>query len=185
VVYHGSDDVKVPEMSVVAIDGRDFTDVISGHEQEYYLEYGLREGALAISKSTLLFVKPKRFAFLDPAFKTHISGVGRSLTMTIEASAFAKDVEISFRGIDVSLSDNYFDITSPSPIKINLTVMGGANVSSFELEDALSIRCVNTIGKVNKSLKNARFETKKKEVLDKLNFDLDATYKLFTESSGN
>lgn len=185
VVYHGSDDVKVPEMSVVAIDGRDFTDVISGHEQEYYLEYGLREGALAISKSTLLFVKPKRFAFLDPAFKTHISGVGRSLAMTIEASAFAKDVEISFRGIDVSLSDNYFDITSPSPIKINLTVMGGANVSSFELEDALSIRCVNTVGKVNKSLKNSRFETKKKEVLDKLNFDLDATYKLFTESSGN
>ena len=105
--------------------------------------------------------------------------------MTIEASAFAKDVEISFRGIDVSLSDNYFDITSPSPIKINLTVMGGANVSSFELEDALSIRCVNTVGKVNKSLKNSRFETKKKEVLDKLNFDLDATYKLFTESSGN
>lgn len=185
VVYHGSDDVNIPEMSVVAIDGRDFTDVISGHEQEYYLEYGLREGALAISKSTLLFVKPKRFAFLDPAFKTHISGVGRSLTMTIEAAAFAKDVEISFRGIDVSLSDNYFDITSPSPIKINLNVMGGASVSSFELEDALSIRCVNTIGKVNKSLKKTRFEAKKKEVLDKLNFDLDATYKLFTESGSN
>lgn len=185
VVYHGSDDVNVPEMSVAAFEGRDFTDVISGHEQEYYLEYGLREGALAISKATILFVKPKRFAFLDPMFKAHISGVGRSLTMTLEAEAFAKDVEISFRGIDVSLSENYFDITSPSPIKINLNVMGGASVSSFELEDALSIRCVNTIGKVNKSLKNTRFETKKKQVFDKLNFDLDATYKLFTESGGN
>ena len=185
VIYHGTDDVKVPEMSVLAFEGRDFTEVIAGHEHEYYLEYGLREGAIAISKDTLLFVKAKRFAFLDPAIKTHISGVGRTLTMTLSAETFAKDVEISFDGMDVQISENYLDITSPSPVKVTLNVMNKSAVSSFELENALRLRCVNTIGKVNKGLKKSRFDEKKKEVIDKLNFDLDATYKLLMEANGD
>lgn len=170
-VYHGSDDVSVPEMSVVAFEGRDFSEVIDGHEKEYYLEYGLREGAVAISVATLLFTLPKRFGFLDPNFNAQISGVGRSFTLTINARAFCKDVEIYFEGYDVALSDNYFDITSSAPIKISLEVSGGSSPSSFDLEDALRIRCVNTIAKVNKSLKKSRFDTKKQEILDKLNFD--------------
>ena len=170
-LYHGSDDVSVPEMSVVAFEGRDFKDVIAGHENEYYLEYGLRDGAVAVTKDTLLFVKPKRFDFVDPSIKAQISGVGRSFTMMLKAEAFAKDVEIYFEGIDVILSENYFDITSSAPLKINVMVTGNVDVSSFELEDALRIRCVNTIGKVNKSLKKSRFDAKKQEILGALNFD--------------
>lgn len=170
-VYHGSDDVSVPEMSVVAFDGRDFGDVISGHENEYYLEYGLREGAVAVTKDTLLFVKPKKFAFVDPAITAQISGIGRSHTMTLKADAFAKDVEIYFEGIDVIISENYFDITSSAPMKINVMVNSSAGINSFELEDALRIRCVNTIGKVNKSLKKSRFDVKKQEILESLKID--------------
>ena len=171
-VYHGSDDVSVPEMSVVAFEGRDFSDVILGHENEYYLEYGLREGAVAVTKDTLLFVKPKKFAFVDPAITAQISGIGRSHTMTLKADAFAKDVEIYFEGMDVILSENYFDITSSAPIKINVTVTNVAGVNSFELEDSLRIRCVNSIGKVNKGLKKSRFDAKKQEILEslKINF---------------
>ena len=184
IVYHGSDDVIVSPMSAIAFEGRDFTDVISGHEKEYYLEYGLREGATVVSKGTLLFVKPKRFAFLDPAIKAQISGVGNNLYMTLQADAFAKDVEISFDGIDALVSENYFDITSSSPVKVSLTVMEDTPISSYELQDALRIRCVNTIKKVNKSLKNKRFDTKKQDIMSKLNFDLDATYQLLTEKLG-
>jgi beta-mannosidase len=159
-------------MSVVAFEGRDFKDVIAGHENEYYLEYGLRDGAVAVTKDILLFVKPKRFDFVDPSIKAQISGVGRSFTMMLKAEAFAKDVEIYFEGIDVILSENYFDITSSAPLKINIMVTGNVDVNSFELEDALRIRCVNTIGKVNKSLKKSRFDAKKQEILGALNFDL-------------
>ena len=181
IVYHGSDDVSVPEMSVVAFEGRDFTDVIAGHEKEYYLEYGLREGATIISKGTMLFVKAKRFAFADPSIKAQISGVGQALSITLQSEAFAKDVELSFDGIDAVVSENYFDITSSAPVKIGLTVMEKTPISSYELQDALRIRCVNTIKKVNKSLKKTRFDAKKHDIMSKLNFDLDATYQLFTE----
>ena len=185
IVYHGSDDVSVPEMSAVAFDGRDFTDVIAGHEKEYYLEYGLREGAATISRGTLLFVKAKRFAFEDPAIKAQISGVGESLSITLQAEAFAKDVEVSFEGMDVLVSENYFDITSAAPVKVGLTLMEDAPISTYELQDALRIRCVNTIKKVNKSLKKERFNAKKQDIMSKLNFDLDATYQLFTEKRGD
>ena len=170
-IYHSTDDVKVPEMSVMTFDGRDFGDIIAGHENEYYLEYGLREGAIAVTKATLLFVKPKRFAFVNPDIQVQISGVGRAHTMTIKSEAFAKDVEIYFEGMDVILSDNYFDITSSAPIKINVMVTSGAGVNSFDLEEAIRIRCVNTIGKVNKSLKKSRFDAKKQEILESLKID--------------
>ena len=137
-----------------------------------------------MSKGTLLFVKPKRFAFVDPAIKAQISGVGNNLYMTLQADAFAKDVEISFDGIDAMVSENYFDITSSSPVKVGLTIIEDTPTSSYELQDALRIRCVNTIKKVNKSLKNKRFDTKKQDIMSKLNFDLDATYQLLTEKLG-
>ena len=171
VVYHGSDDVVVPEGTILAFEGRDFTEIVEGHEREYYLEYGLREGALTVASGTLLFVKPKQFAFSDPQIKAQISGIGKNLAMTIRADAFAKDVEISFEGHDVLLSDNYFDISSAAPIKINITVLGDF-ISQFELEESLRIRCVNTIVNVNKSLKKSRFEAKKEQILEQLNLDL-------------
>ena len=170
VVYHGSDDLSIPEGSILAFEGRDFSEIVATHEREYYLEYGLREGALSVMCGTLLFVKPKQFAFTDPGIKAQISGVGKNLTMTLRADAFAKDVEISFEGHDVILSDNYFDITSAAPIKINFVVLDDF-ISQFELEESLRIRCVNTISNVNKSLKKTRFEAKKEQILEKLNSD--------------
>ncbi len=169
IVYNGADDIRVPEMSVVAFEGRDFTDVISGHENEYYLEYGLRDGAVSVTRKTLLFTSPKRFRFADPDIKAQISGSGRSHTITLRAEAFAKDVEISFEGHDVVLQDNYIDITSQTPVKLNLMVTSGV-VSSFELEDTLHIRSVYNIENANKGLKKSRFAAKKEEILEKLHY---------------
>lgn len=171
-IYHGSEDIKVSEMSIAISEGRDFSEVIKGHENEYYLEYGLREGAVSITKSTLLFVKPKRFLFRDPAIEAHINGAGRSYSITIRAESFAKDVEICFDGMDVAVSENYFDITSSAPLKISISVPKNVETTAFELENALRIRCVNTIGKVNKSLKKDRFDIKKQEILKSLDYDL-------------
>lgn len=167
IVYNGADDVSVPEMSVSSFEGRDFSDVICGHEKEYYLEYGLREGAVTVTRNTLLFTSPKRFKFEDPTIKAQISGSGRSMTITLRADAFAKDVEISFEGHDVILQDNYIDITSQTPVKLNFMVTSGV-VSSFELEDALRVRSVYNIGNVNKTLKKDRFLSKKEDLLGKL-----------------
>ena len=80
-------------------------------------------------------------------------------------------IKVYFEGIDAIISENYFDITSSAPMKINVMVNSSAGINSFELEDALRIRCVNTIGKVNKSLKKSRFDVKKQEILESLKID--------------
>lgn len=168
-VYNGQDEVSVKERAVTPIAGRDLSDVVSGHEHEYYLEYCLRDGANTASRGTLLFVKPKRFAFKDPCIKAQIGGSGKTMTLTLSASAFAKDVRISFRGYDTDLRDNFIDITSQTPLKMNFTVQSGTP-SAFDLEDAICIKSVYNIGNVNNSLKKSRFDTKIGDVLEKLKY---------------
>lgn len=168
-IYNGQDEVSAAEMSVTEVKGRDLSEVMRGHEREYYLEYSLRDGVNTVSRGTLLFVKPKRFAFRDPHIKTQISGSGRTMTLTISADSFAKDVEISFAGHDTDLRDNLIDITSQTPVKINFTVLSGSP-SVFDLEESISTKCLYNIGNVNNSLKKARINTKIDNVLEKLKF---------------
>ena len=55
-------------------------------------------------------------------------------------------MEIDFDGVDVVLDDNYIDITSEAPIKINFTVTGGME-TTFHLKDVLEIRSVADLKK--------------------------------------
>ena len=61
--------------------------------------------------------------------------------MVISATNFVKDLEIGFDGIDAVFSDNYLDITSEAPIKVDFTV-SGAGETIRHLEDALELRSV-------------------------------------------
>lgn len=99
----------------------DISSVIKGHENEYYLLYSVTDKTMEASRGILLFTKTKRFAFLKPEFTTELAGRGTEFLLTISSSCFAKGVEISFDEIPVSLSNNYFDITSKAPIRIRLT----------------------------------------------------------------
>ena len=50
-------------------------------------------------------------------------------------------MEIDFDGVDVVLDNNYIDLTSEAPVKLNFTVIGGME-TSYHLKDALNIRSV-------------------------------------------
>ena len=52
---------------------------------------------------------------------------------------FVKDLEIDFDGIDMILSDNYIDLTTDAPVRIDVTVTGGRETVS-RLKDALILR---------------------------------------------
>ena len=110
-------------------------------EDSCYIEYYLKEGSSVISHGTLLTQPEKHFHFVDPDIKFSITGSNRNFSITLIASAFAKSVEIDFVDMDAVLSDNYFDITSDSPIKINVELSEGPQ-SVFHLENSLQIRSV-------------------------------------------
>lgn len=119
----------------------DLGEYIKGHERDYYIEFYLKEGSTVLSKKTALFVPEKHFNFKKPKIKSVVSGQERRYSLTLSADCFVKDMEIDFDGVDVVLEDNYFDLTSEAPVKINFTVIGGVE-TSYHLKDVLQLRSV-------------------------------------------
>ncbi len=130
---------------VAMTEGVDIGAEVLGREGERYLEYTLFDGTTPVYRDTLLLVKPKRFAFLDPGIRTLVSGSDKRFTLAISASAFAKGVEISVGDVPVLLSDNYFDITTSAPVKITLNT--GSLETVERIRTMLKVRSVYDIKK--------------------------------------
>ncbi len=123
----------------------DFTDCVSGHEREYYLEFVLHGDSGKVLSGAYLFVAPKHFSFIDPVILSEISGSGREFTITARASAFAKDVMFGFGKTDAEFEENCIDITDTSVRRIAFVT---ADITSAEkLMSELSVMSVYDIGK--------------------------------------
>lgn len=146
VIHSEERDCDVPKFSAKRLFIRDLSEYISGHEREYYLEYCLRDGSSVISKRTLLFCEPKRFALLDPKIKAEVAGDDRRFGVTLSAESFAKGVEIRFEDAAVFLSDNFIDVTSSAPVKVSVTLLSGYE-SAKSLAAKMKIKTLYDIGK--------------------------------------
>lgn len=143
-VFAGSEQCVAERSAAKLVLIRDFSDIISGHEREYYLEYYLKDPMGVYSQGTALFVPEKYFKFLPPEFEAHISGSDRRFSITLSAKSFAKGVELSFEDADAVFYDNYVDITASSPVKISFTLTGAADTAEH-LKRALRVRCIEDV----------------------------------------
>ncbi len=140
-VFTNSQPCEVSAFTARVLCEQDFSEYISGHEREYYLEYYIKEGVAVPSAGTLLFVPEKYFKFKKPSIKAEVTGSDRRFSVTLSANCFVKNLELSFDGVDAVFSENYFDITSSSPVKINLSVVGGLE-TAYHLNQALRLRSI-------------------------------------------
>ena len=140
-IYKNSEALEFDSMSAGELFARDFSDYIQGHENEYYLEYSLREGATTIYSDVLLFVPEKHFAFEDPKIDFNISGSDKRFSITLTAGAFAKDVELYFESVDAIFSENYLNLTQSTPLKITFNTLGGLETAT-QLKRELKIRSI-------------------------------------------
>ena len=140
-IYRNEESVALDGMTAKVLFTADISPYIQGHEQEYYLEYTLREGTTAVSADVMLFVPEKHFSFEDPMIYCEIVGSDKKYSITLTPKAFAKDVEIFFEGTDGVLSDNYLNLTQNAPLKITLNVTGGVE-TALHLKEALRIRSI-------------------------------------------
>lgn len=140
-IFMDSIPCEITAMTSVKLHTADLSEYIEGHERDYYLEFYIKEGSSVLSKDTLLFVPEKHFNFKKPKLKTVITGQDRRFSLTVSSDVFVEDMEISFDGVDVVLDNNYIDLTSEAPVKINFTVVGGTE-TSYHLKDVLEIRSV-------------------------------------------
>ena len=145
IIYEGARQAELSAMSADSLYTIDFSSYIEGHEHEYYLEYRLKEGSSLLSRDVLLFLPEKHFDFKKPNIRSLISGSGESFSITLAADCFVKDLEIDFDGADVRLSDNYIDLTSDAPVRVEITVLDKAYSKTHNLKDALVLRSVSDL----------------------------------------
>ena len=139
VIYKEIADCQVAKNSSRKLFTKDLTEYFLGHEEEYYLEYYVREGLGIASVGTLLFTEPKSFKLADPKIDGKIVGHDKRYSITLTPSAYARDVEIDFADADAVFYENYIDLTANAPYKISFTLISGED-SAESLMRSLRIR---------------------------------------------
>ena len=97
-----------------------------------------------IARNVELGKKPKHFKFLKPSIKIEATTCDSCTYLTFTSNVLAKNVFVSFKGFDAKLSDNFFDLSSKEPYKIQVN----SEHSEKELLDNISILSVYDIPSV-------------------------------------
>jgi len=139
VIYKEIADCQVAKNSSKKLFTKNLSEYVLGHEEEYYLEYYIREGLSVASGGTLLFTEPKSFRFIDPKIDAKIVGHDKRYSVTLTPLAYAKDVEIDFDDAEALFYENYIDLTQNAPYKISFVLVKGED-SAESLIKSLRIR---------------------------------------------
>ena len=145
VIYSKEHGFFCEQMSSVDIISEDFAPIVQGREREVYLEYFVRGNDTVVSRGTLLFVKPKSFSFPKVSLSVKISGADTDFILEVSADCYARGVELDFTDADGVFDDNYFDITSDTPVRI--AFKSRRPVSVELLRRTLTVKTVYSIGR--------------------------------------
>ena len=143
-VFKDSFPIKIGSGENMEIHNVDLGSVIPGHEREYYLTYSV-SGDSTPYRGVYLFSPIKRFDFKKPSYTVNISGNGSEYTISVSSDCFVKGVELSFPEIDAALDDNYFDIVTKAPVRVNLKTARPITVE--KLKRIMKIRSVYDLGR--------------------------------------
>ncbi len=96
-----------------------------------------------VTRNTQLLCEAKHFEFKKPEINVDLCDIDGGVKFSVSSNVFAKGVSIDFEGIDLVLSDNFFDLTDDKPYAI----MAKTNYSSEELGKVIKIMSVYDIGR--------------------------------------
>ncbi len=113
-------DVNVPQGESKTVANEDFQKFFKDGKETVYMAYTLMDvkGVCASGYVTPLSYRDMRFC--DPEIEASVEGSGKNFTVKLTASAFAPCVRIWFAEKHASLSDNYFGISSHTPVMIKV-----------------------------------------------------------------
>ncbi len=103
VILSGTQKVTVPALDGLWLEKMDFSEY---EEREIHLSYSFAVNGQIVSQNACLFTPPKHYNFMNPNLRWEKKGS----RITIYASAYAKNVEITGIDGDLWLSDNFFDM---------------------------------------------------------------------------
>lgn len=142
VIFEDKRDISVSSLAScdVATYASDLID--SSRDTFFYCEL-YNENNEILARNTELGTPPKHFKFLNPNISVSVKKENGVAQISLKASAFAKNVEVSFKNHDIILSDNYFDLISDTPY----TISAKTDLTEKEILEEISFMSVYDIAK--------------------------------------
>lgn len=132
-----------PTSAYMAIE-EDFSRIIAGEPELYYLIYQLEDYNGVRATGSELFVKPKRFAFVDPILNAEVSGSGKRFSVKLAAKKYARAVFVYLDGISAEADKNFISVIPGTPEMITLETAEAK--TSLEVKDKLRVMSIYNIG---------------------------------------
>jgi len=104
--------VQIPAQSSAVYVSLNEKELLAGADpDDTLLVFELNVAGRAVSRGEVFFDRMRNLKLpLQPNMQRTISGAGGKYTITLRSPVVARNVYISFGNLDVSLSDNYFDL---------------------------------------------------------------------------
>ncbi len=136
VLSQETQEVCVPALSAKNVLERDYGAQVAGQENKTYLVYTLKDASGAVvSSSTMLFVRPKFFAFKQPKIETTVTGEGEVKQLHLRADTLVSSLRLDFKDPAIEADVQYFDINTQDEVVVEVSAPG---VSASELQRQLS-----------------------------------------------
>lgn len=123
--------VSAPPASLVRAGELFLEPAMAARADELYLSLSLFDGQSTVYSDTVLFVTPREFRFAYPEIHYEIKGSGREFLLFVTSASYAKYVKFDFQTTDVSLANNYFDLTKGVTLRIPLTTRSNTTAETL------------------------------------------------------
>jgi beta-mannosidase len=136
-------EVGVDGLSTREIIKLDFSDILSTKEKlrETYVEFSLIVDNNVISYGTVLFVRSKHFALIDPKISTEVFEEEDRFIIDVSSKTFARFVELNLKSANAIFSDNIFDLSAKDIKRVEIKKENlSQDLTLDDLRGQLSIR---------------------------------------------
>ena len=137
---------KISKVSVNSLKSKDVMTVEVDMSDVYstfiYADLYDAEGNF-VCRNTQLLTAAKHFEFKKPEIVVDICDIDGGVQFKVSSDVFAKGIYLDFEGIDLVLSDNFFDVTDGKPYVVTAVT----DYSAEELKKAMKILTVYDIGR--------------------------------------
>jgi beta-mannosidase len=134
----GTADVEVSPQSCAEICAPELEMAHAQRRKQVFIAE-LYQNGVRMATNLVTFVPNKHLELVDPDLQAAVTRKGNELSISVKASSsLARFVELSFEGVDVVFSDNYFDVPAGTSVIISCPVPEGWSLG--RLRKALRLR---------------------------------------------
>jgi beta-mannosidase len=143
ILEEGAVEAAAAALSAVRAVELDFAALLDTEEKrrQAYLQFELVADGRVVSGGTVLFVKPKHFAFVPPEIAAEVAEAEEAFVVRLTSQSFAKYVELRLAAADARFSDNFFDLSAGETKEVTVPKARLSQpLSAAELQRQLRVR---------------------------------------------